>query len=164
MISCKTISVQWFVSSSKPAAFLGVLGIIILRDCAMIPLRPGFPLVWIAGSLESNWPVYCLALLNIFADPHMDEYNVDTIYKGYLCSPWSTCCTLWTIPFRRTGKLFFDHVFSHARCIRNYAYVIIDYSRSDRWSKIITNNFGDCTRTFVLQGPHTHLGYQMSLV
>ena len=61
---------------SKPAAFLGVRGRINLRDWAMIPLRLAFPVVCIAGSLESDQFVYVSVLLKIVPDSRMEERTI----------------------------------------------------------------------------------------
>ena len=36
---------------------------------------------------------------------------------------------------------YYIYVFSHGYCMKSNVCVIIDYSRSDRWSKFIVNNF-----------------------
>ena len=46
------MSVQLFVIGLEACCIFRSLGRVNLRDCAMIPLRLGFPLVCIAGSLE----------------------------------------------------------------------------------------------------------------
>lgn len=82
------MSVQLFFTGLEACAIFRSLGRVNLRDCAMIPLRLGFPLICIAGSLELILTCIYLALLSILSGLHMQEHAVNTIYKEYLCYPF----------------------------------------------------------------------------
>ncbi len=91
MISYKDTFVQLFLIGLEVCGISRSLGRVNLRDCAMIPLRHDFPLVCIAGSLESIGRVYHVALLNILLDLHMEEHALNTIYREYLRNSFLHC-------------------------------------------------------------------------
>ena len=73
----------------------------------MIPLRLAFPVVCIAGSLESNHLVYVSVLLKILADSRTEERTINIVYEESSCSSSLTCPTS-IILFLRTEKLTVD--------------------------------------------------------
>ena len=74
----------------------------------MIPLRLAFPVVYIAGSLESDLLVHVSVLLKILLDSGMEERTINIVYKESSCSP-SLTCPVSIILFLRNEKLIVDY-------------------------------------------------------